>query len=245
MAAKRLEPRAQAMLEEAVEAARAIRDESVAHEHQRMAIITVATVPTFVPGVLGRALSAFRGEGFNTRVRILDANANEVTEHVMEGEADFGICSISISRSGEVFETLFDDPMVATLPVGHPLAARDVVTWNDLADEALMLPARATGNRLLIDDAMATQDRSPRWTFEINRSTTMLHLVAEGLGVAVLPRTIVAHHPDARIAWRPIVEPEVSRPIGLVTRPNQTSRSAATRLKELIRKTSEDYTRHG
>lgn len=98
-----------------------------------------------------------------------------------------------------------------------------------------MLPARATGNRLLIDDAMATQDRAPRWTFEVNRSTTMLTLVAEGLGVAVLPRTIVANHTDLRLAWRPIADPEVSRPIGLVTRPQQTSRPAVTRLKELIR----------
>lgn len=241
LTAKRLEPRAQAMLDEAVEATRAIRDESVAFEHQRLDIITVATVPTFVPSVLTRALVAFRKEGFNTRVRLLDSNANEVTEHVMEGEADFGIGSISIGRSREVFEVLFDDQMVATLPFEHPLARQDVVTWSDIAVESLMLPARATGNRLLIDDALATQHSAPRWTFECNRSTTMLQLVADGLGVAVLPRTIVENCTDARVIWRPIVEPRVSRPIGIVSRPDQTSRPAAARLKELVRISCSEY----
>ena len=46
LTAKRLQARAEAILDDARETTRAMRDESVAFAHQRSLVVTVATVPT-------------------------------------------------------------------------------------------------------------------------------------------------------------------------------------------------------
>ena len=160
LAAKRLQARAEAILDDARETMRAMRDESVAFAHQRSRIVTLATIPTVVTGMLPEALHRFRAAGHASRIRIMDVAANEVAEAVAGGEADFGICSIPALEPSTTFEALFDDRIVLALPSGHALGERDIIPWDVLDGEVLILPARKTGNRLLIDEAMAA-DVSP------------------------------------------------------------------------------------
>ncbi|MEO1249282.1 MAG: LysR family transcriptional regulator, partial [Pseudomonadota bacterium] len=121
LAAKRLQPRAEAILDDARETTRAMRDESVTFVHQRSLVVTVATIPTVVARLIPPALHTFRAAGHRSRLRILDLAANEVSEAVSQGEADFGICSIPTLEANTEFETLFEDRMVLALPTDHPL----------------------------------------------------------------------------------------------------------------------------
>ena len=167
-------------MDDANETARAMRDESVAFAHQRGLVVTVAVIPTVIAGLILTALGRFHANGHMSRIRILDFAANEVSEAVAQGEVDFGLYSIPKLEPNTEFETLFDDPMVLVLPRYHPKAGRDSLSWQDIATDQLILPARGTGNRLLIDEALASARLSLRWTFEVERSTTVLTLVAGG-----------------------------------------------------------------
>ncbi|MEM7043186.1 MAG: LysR family transcriptional regulator [Pseudomonadota bacterium] len=236
LAAKRLQARAEAILDDAKETVRAMRDESVAYAHQRSRIVTVATIPTVVAGVLPEALVRFRAAGHASRIRVIDVAANEVAEAVAEGEADFGICSIPAIEPSTAFEPLFDDQIILALHSGHPLAKRDVVPWEALEGEALILPARKTGNRLLIDEAMARGRLTLTWTYEAERSTTALSLVRGGSGVALLPLSALKDVQDDRVAWRHLSDPVIARPIGLLTRIGQADTPETAALKDTIRK---------
>lgn len=233
LAAKRLQLRAEAILEEARETTRAMRDETAAFVHQRAMTVTVATIPTVVSGLLAPAIQAFRAAEPRARVRVLDLGANEVAEAVAQGEADFGICSIPLLEPATEFERLFDEPMALALPAAHRLGSQERVAWADLDGEALILPARGTGNRLLIDEALAATRRPVRWTYEVGRTSTALELVAAGIGIAPVPR-MAARAADA-VVWRSLVDPEVSRPIGLLQRVGQADVPAAAALKTAIR----------
>lgn len=235
LAAKRLQPRAEAILEDATETARAMRDESVAFAHQSSLVVTVATIPTVVTRLIPPALRAFRAAGHASRLRLLDFAANEVSEAVAQGDADFGICSIPTLEANTEFETLFEDRMVLALPVGHGLAAHDLVRWDHLEGQALILPARGTGNRMLIDEAVARARLALKWTFEAERSTTAMALVSGGSGIAVLPLSAVDGLHDPRITWRPLADPIIARPIGLLTRIGQTDTPETAALKGAVR----------
>lgn len=235
LAAKRLQPRAEAVLADARETTRAMRDESVAFAHQRGLVVTLATIPTVVAELLPPALRAFRAGGYSSRIRILDLAANEVSEVVAEGEADFGICSIPTVEPNTKFETLFEDRMVLALPADHRLAERDVVAWERLDGEPLILPARGTGNRMLIDDAIARARLAVTWTYEVGRSTTAASLVAGESGVAVLPLSAMYSLKDDRVTWRHLDAPVVTRPIGLLTRTGQADTPEIAALKEAVR----------
>lgn len=232
LAAKRLKARAEAILEDADQTTRSMRDESVAFAHQRGALITIATIPTVVASVLSPALSAFRAAGQTARIRILDGSANEVAEAIAEGEADLGLCSIPSLEPTTQFEALFDDTMVLAVPPEHKLAAKPTLNWTDLEGCQVILPARGTGNRLVIDEALARARLPLIWTYEVGRSGTALDLVSAGLGIAVLPRSAIDTN---SVTLRELGSPEISRPIGLLTRVTLSETPAVSALKREIR----------
>ncbi|SPJ30688.1 LysR family transcriptional regulator [Falsiruegeria mediterranea] len=232
LAAKRLQARAEAILEDAQDTARAMRDDSVAFAHQRSLIVTVATIPTVVSRVITPAVAAFRAAGHVARIRILDADANEVTEAVSGGDADFGLCSIPALERTTMFEPLFDDRIVLVAPPSHDLAGKAGILASDLSDVSLILPARGTGNRLLIDEAMARARVHPVWTYEVGRTATALDMVADGQGVALVPLSSIGR---AQVVVCTLDLPDIQRPIGLLTRTGQADTTAAAALKQAIR----------
>ena len=232
LAAKRLQARAEAMLEEAQETLHAMRDESMAFQYQRGAVITVAAISTVIAKVIGPAIRTFRDQGFTQRIRLIDGAVNDVAEAVTAGDADFGLCSIPTIEPSTVFEPLFDEPIVLALPLGHPLAEKTSLKWTDLAEVSLILPARGTGNRLLIDDAMARARRPLTWTYEVQRSATALDLVRANHGAALLPQSAVQ---TEDVALCRIRAPRIERPVGLLTRAGQKDRRAVIVLKDAVR----------
>lgn len=234
LAAKRLQIRAEAILQDAREATQAMRDESVAFASQRAQTVTIATVPTVVTGLVAPAIRTFRADGNRARIRLLDMAANEVAEAVSQGEADFGLCSIPMVEPMTEFTHLFDEPIVLAMPRGHPLADRKRLRWSDLQGDALILPARGTGNRLMIDEALARSGTPVRWSYEVGRTSTALNLVVQRMGIAPLPRMAVLSEENGGITWNTVSEPEVSRPIGLVTRPGLSETPAEAALKAAV-----------
>ncbi|MCV0423878.1 MAG: LysR family transcriptional regulator [Roseibium sp.] len=238
LAAKRLQVRAEAMLEGARETALAMRDESVAFAYQRNSVITLAMIPTVVASLLPSALREFRNQGFNARIRLLDFAANEVAEAVSQGDADFGVCSIGSLDPNTRFETLFNDPIGLAIPSTHILASQDRVDWANLEGHPLILPARGTGNRLLIDETMAKSRLTAQWSYEVGRSTTAMELVSEGVGIALLPRSVIKSTQGTSLTFKDLLNPEVARPIGLLSRSGIVETDAIRALKDGIRQAS-------
>jgi len=238
LAAKRLQARAEAMLDGAKETTFAMRDESATFGYQKSAIVTVGLIPSVAAALLPAALRRFRAAGQTARVRLLDGNANEVAEAVANGEADFGIASIPMLEPSTTFDVLFDDRIGLAMPPSHPFATKDAVAWSDLADQDLIVPVRGTGNRLLIDEALARSGRPIGWTYEVGRSTTALKMVSEGIGVAILPLSSASYAVVRSVIMRPMISPGIARPVGLLSKIGQLETKTVTALKLIILETT-------
>ena len=94
LAAKGFRARAEALLAEAREALQAVGDDSARIASSRNAIVTVAAVPTAIHNILPCVIRLFEQRGHSARIRISDLSANDVTEAVSQGDADFGISFI-------------------------------------------------------------------------------------------------------------------------------------------------------
>ncbi|MEN0001370.1 MAG: LysR family transcriptional regulator [Pseudomonadota bacterium] len=234
LAAKRLQLRAEAMLQSAQETTRALHDESAALAYQKSQIITLATIPTVVGSLVIPAVQALREAGHPARFRILDLAANQVAEAVSQAEADFGIGSIPMLEPVTQFEPLLTDPIMLVVPPDHRLAQFDEVTWRDLTREALIVPARGTGNRLSIDEALARHDNTLSWTYEVGRSSTALEFVSNGIGIALLPKMAVTGPLADRLVLQAVSDPEISRSIGLISRIGQTDMPVVAAFKKSL-----------
>lgn len=231
LAAKRFQARAEAILQDVHEAARSMRDETAAFQHQRLQTLTLATIPTVMSVLVAPAMHAFRANGAHARLRLMDMAANEVAEAVSGGEADIGICSLPMLEPTTEFQPFFNEPIGLALRADHPLAQQGTVAWSDLQEDALIVPAQGTGNRLLIDEALARTHKRLRWTYEVSRTSTALDLVASGLGLALVPRSAAMSLAGGGLAWMRIPDIDVERPIGLLSRTGRVDSRAVAAFK--------------
>jgi DNA-binding transcriptional LysR family regulator len=197
-------------------------------------LISIASVPTAVFYFLPNAIREFNASYPRIRFRILDLGANEGLEAVARGEADFGINFIGSSHPDIEFTALSEDPFVVACRRDHPLATRDRVDWEELSIHRIITVGRSSGNRSLIDQALAQHGLKMNWAYEISHLASSLGLVEAGLGVAILPRlaTPADDHPTIRTLM--LDRPAITRTIGVVRRQGSSLSPIATRFLETM-----------
>jgi DNA-binding transcriptional LysR family regulator len=196
--------------------------------------IIIACVPTAAFYFLPRAIEKFNKAYPNIRFRILDLSANDGLEAVARGEAEFGINFMGISDSQLTFMPLVDDPFVLACRKDHRLAKRKRISWTDLTDEPIIGVSRASGNRILLESALAKLNMSLRFQYEVNHLTTSLGLVEKGLGLSVLPRMATPSNAHSIITTRPLINPIVHRTVGIVARHAARLSPAAERFQAML-----------
>lgn len=200
----------------------------------RGGLVTIACLPTaafyFLPAVIRRFNEAYP----RIRVRILDLSAVEGLQAVARGEAEFGINLMGASNPDLSFDALLEDPFVLAARRDHPLAVRATVAWSDLEPYRLITVHRSSGNRTLLDAALARSGLRLRWFYEVTHLSTSLGLVEAGLGISVLPRLATPRDEHPILVTRPIGAPTVSRTIGIVRRRGTSLSPPAQRFLELL-----------
>lgn len=201
----------------------------------RTGLVTMACVSSAAAYFLPAVMQTFRNEYPGIRLRVIDEPANQVLASVVAGDADFGI-SFMRTRVPEIdFEQIHVEAFVLALRKDHALARRKVVTWAELAGERMIAVARSSGNRQLIDDALAKTGVRPAIAVEVSHISTLLGMVEAGLGVAVVPRMAVPSG-HATLAALTLRAPAVQRTLGLITRHGATLRPAAEVLHGHLRR---------
>lgn len=199
--------------------------------------VVIACVPSAVYYFLPKVLRDYHEQYPRIRVRIIDDSANAVLESVARGEADFGINIIGTQEPEIEFQAILKEPFVAACRRDHPLASKRKVTWAELGQYDFMTVDKSSGNRLLVDLALANSNVRPSWCFEAKHVSTLLGLVEAGLGVAVVPRLSMPQGEHATLAMVELVEPTVDRTVGLIRRRGRELPPAARQLYQLIEKT--------
>lgn len=231
-----LEPLVRRMIEEFETSLLAIGDLG----RQQQGQVNIACIPTAAFYFLPRAVQAFNALYPKIRFRIVDEGANACLASVARGEVEFGLNLLGASDPDLRFTPLADDPFVLCCRHDHPLAGAGEVTWTDLEGLQLIGVSRASGNRILLDNALSKSGIRLHWLCEVNHLSTSLGLVEAGLGASILPKlaTPQADHPF--LITKPIVGPVVSRTIGIVERRRGRLTSAAQRFRDMLVARGED-----
>ncbi len=196
--------------------------------------VTIACVPSTVYYYVSQVVQRFRGQYPKIRVKVLDAGANEVLGAVLRGEADFGLNFIGSQEPELEFSPLREERFVAACRRDHPLAKKRRVAWADLAAYDFIAVAQSSGNRLLLDQALAGLAVRPVTVCEAQHVTTMLGLVEAGLGVAAVPAMAMPGQDHPLLVSVPLDSPVVTRHVGLIRRSGRTLAPAAQHLYDFF-----------
>ncbi|MGN8019254.1 LysR substrate-binding domain-containing protein [Phyllobacterium sp. 22229] len=223
-------PLVQRMLEEFDGSLFAVRDIGA----QRSGLVTIACLPTAAFYFLPTVIKQFNAEYPHIRFRILDLPATDGLLAVARGEVEFGINIMGAADPDLIFDRLIEDPFVLAARKDHPLASKSELGWEDLTPYPLITVHRSSGNRTLLDAALAKSNLKLRWFYEVTHLSTSLGLVEAGLGISVLPKLATPQEEHPFLVTRPIRNPEISRTIGVVRRRGGTLSPAAERFLNML-----------
>ncbi|HKG04032.1 MAG TPA: LysR family transcriptional regulator [Conexibacter sp.] len=194
--------------------------------------VTIGLTHTPGPLDLVRLLAEFHARCPQVELAVREDLSTTLADALRADALDLAFLSIveDADRRGLELWRLAEEPLVATLPERHRLAARTRVTLGDLREEDFVaFPAGATIRRAVARVAEQA-GFAPRIAFETREPARARALVAAGLGVAVLPRS------DAAAAGVRMVElraPTLRHRISLCWRKGKPHAPAARALLEL------------
>lgn len=112
------------------------------------------------------------------------------------------------SARGLSVETIGSDDLLLVVPEDHPAALRDAVRLSELSDAAWIAGCPRCRGHLL--EVCGRAGFTPKIGFETDNIAAVESLVAQGIGVATLPRLALTSFPPLPgIVWRPLEDGHV------------------------------------
>jgi DNA-binding transcriptional LysR family regulator len=152
----------------------------------------------------------------------------ELISDVRRGVLDAAFVAVSApEQPGLTSTTLATEPvMLACLPE-HPLASRAAVAVGELADEPLVDFARGWGTRTVTDHLFAMAGVERPGGIEVSDGSVHAALVRAGLGLAVLPESLIADAGLTAVPLRPAVTFSVAFVVSAERPPSPVTRAFA------------------
>jgi len=157
-----------------------------------------------------------------------------VLSAVARNEADFGLNFIGAQEADIEFKLLLEDRFVAACRRDHPLARKRQVTWSELTKYDYISIAKSSGNRLLLDQALANVAERPQSIYEAQHVTTQLGLVEAGLGVAAVPSLAMPAADHPLLVSVALTDPVITRRIGLIRHKGRSLSPSAQQLYDFL-----------
>ena len=141
------------------------------------------------------------------------------------------------------FAPLFNDSMSAIVPRQSPFAQKRSVPLRDLAATPLILMGRDSSVRTVVDRALADIGHFSPPDYEAGYIFTALGMVEAGLGITILPSSVLRMSRSRELVSRPIREPGIDREVGLLQMRGRSLSKAAAFQRAIRGKCSELYSR--
>lgn len=172
---------------------------------------------TTLPGLLSR----FHSEHPGIEIALREGLAKAMVEGLSSGEfdvvlGDVGQAAERLDRAMRL-TALRHEEVGLSVATRHPLAGRETVEFFELRDEPWVIFPHGSVMTDLIFTQAQQAGFAPRVAFESTDNLAVRALVGEGLGVTLLPRSLMAV-PGPTLAWVSFAPQPLRRTVSLVHR---------------------------
>lgn len=194
-AGQKIIPHARALLAQA----EAIAQEARSAQGLAMGRLRLGSIGSMInPALLAGVLTAFQQQYPDIEVVLFDGSMNEVGEWIENGVIDV---SFALYPSKYLDTTLLAmDELCAVLPLGHRFQKRRALSPSDLLEEGFIMAKNECTARFMEIAGLHRDGRTPTIRYQATDSGTILAMVREGLGVTLLPRTVLPKKLEGMVA---------------------------------------------
>ena len=180
-------PHARSILEQ-MEAARCSVADKKADVRGRVA---VGVIPTIAPYLMPRYTAAFAKRYPDAKLRILEKTTPVLIEGLRDLSIDMAILALPLRHKDLECFPICTEPLFAVLPKEHPRAGAKSLFLKELRGESFVM---LRDGHCLRDLSIATCTHariSPNIAFESDQISSLLGMVAAGVGVALVPEMAI------------------------------------------------------
>ena len=117
--------------------------------------------------------------------------SSDIERHILDNTVDLGLIETSPESPDIVYEPFQKDSLCAIAPVRHPLTRESSVSLSMLAEYPFLMREKGSAGRELLDASFSLLQLTVRPVWESASTRAIVSAVSEGLGVAVLPESLV------------------------------------------------------
>jgi len=177
---------------------------------------STAAINQFLPPLLARHAREAR----HVHVELEEQVSSGVVTALREGRADLGVFVEGVDTEGLECQLFRHDELVLVLPARHRLNGRGAIPFAAGLDEDWISLAEGAALLQKQHEAAHAAGRPLKLRMQVRSFDAVCHLVASGLGIAVLPRTAALPIVGAMgLRWRALADSWASRRLLLATRP--------------------------
>jgi DNA-binding transcriptional LysR family regulator len=138
------------------------------------------------------------------RPRAAPGGSASLVADVRRGILDAAFVGVSVAvHTGLSSTMLAAEPVLLACPPAHPLARRSAVSVSELAGEPLVDFAAGWGTRTMVDQLFATAGVERSVGIEVPDASIHAALVGAGLGLGILPESMIANAGLTGVPLRP------------------------------------------
>lgn len=177
--------------------------------------VAVGVIPTIAPYIMPRYTADFAKKYPEARLRIVEETTPVLVESLRNLSIDIAILALPLRHKEFEFLPLRTEPLFAVLPKDHPRASAKSLSLKDLRGEQFVMLRDGHCFRDLSIAACARARITPRIAFESGQFSSLLGMVAAGVGVTLVPQMAV--DPGAACSYIRISDPRAKRTIVAAT----------------------------
>lgn len=205
--------------------------------------LKLGVIPTLAPYLMPLILRPLRQAYPGLTIELWEDQTRSLIEALRNHRLDAALLATAPDAPEITELALFDEPLLAALPLEHPLAARKKVSEEMLADELLVLAdGHCLSNQAL--SVCGAKRAAPTGALQsaMHAATleTLVNLVAAGYGTTLIPALAAPSLGQRGIAVRPLIG-HSSRTIRLVSRPGFPRAQALRALEKVIRAATRNH----
>ncbi len=183
--------------------------------------LRMGVIPTIGPFLLPRVLPVLRDSYAGLKLYLREDRTATLLTQLADGSLDLVLLALPYDMDRvETFE-FAEDPFLAVFPYGHDMGKFETMTPDRMSDATLLVLEQ--GN-CLTEQTLAMGGRQHTGPFQASSLHTLVQMVDNGLGIAVLPKMAIDGGilRGLKLDVRPFSSPRSSRRIAMVWR--QTTR---------------------
>jgi LysR family hydrogen peroxide-inducible transcriptional activator len=202
--------RAQRVLHELGEAKKEIQEMAGGNSGS----IALGTIPTIAPYFLPGRLATFFQHYPAVQVNVVEEITSVLITQLHEGKIDFAVLALPIAGDELLASELLQEQLYVVLPEKHRLANKRSIDLREIEKEPFLLLKDGHCFRETTIAACRRSRLRPNVVFESGHFSTILAMVATGMGVSIVPEMAVEKRPGCRFVR--INDERAVRRIGVV-----------------------------